>query len=158
MAEEVPIHPLERFPRRDLSIGISRRKFFMTIAAEFALRANQSLGANAVRIPALGNMPDRDLMDFVPRILPDCQIDIRGTEVWGRLEHWSAPNFLFHLDELSSFCFNQMNGQNTLETVARAVAEETGLPFERAFALTRGMFLTLVQAGVCLPVDNPLLG
>lgn len=62
------------------------------------------------------------------------------------------------MDRLTTFCFNQVNGQNSLKEIARAVASEMGLPFERAFALTRGMFLTLVRAGVCLPANNPLLG
>lgn len=158
MDEEMPVHPLETFPRQELSVGISRKKFFRTLAVEFELRANQSLGANAVRIPGLGLMPDDQLMDFIPCILPGCEIEISNGEVRGRLQHWSAPNFLFHLDQLSSFCFNQVNGRNSLQAIARAVVEEAGLPFERAFALTRGMFLTLVRAGVCLPVDNPLLG
>lgn len=97
-------------------------------------------------------------MEFIPRILPGCQIEIRGDEVWGRLENWTSANFLFQMDLLTSFCFNQVNGQNTLKSIAESVVKETGLPFERAFAFTRGIFLTLVRAGVCLPVNNPLLG
>jgi hypothetical protein len=87
-----------------------------------------------------------------------CNIETRGDEVWGKLEHWLAANFLFRIDPLTSFCFNQVNGQNTLKYIAESLAAETGLPFDRAFAFTRGMFLTLIRAGVCLPVNNPLLG
>lgn len=158
MDKEFPIHPLETFPRRELSGRISRRSFFMTLAAEFDLRAGQAMGASAVRIPTLGILPDSRLMDFIPRILPGCNIEIHGDEVWGRLENWASANFLFQMDLLTSFCFNQVNGRNTLKFIAESVATETGLPFERAFAFTRGMFLTLVRAGVCLPVNNPLLG
>lgn len=158
MDKEFPIHPLETFPRRELFAGMSRRSFFTTIAAELKLRAGRAEGANAVKIPTLGIMEDNRLMDFIPRLLPGCEIEIRGGEVWGRLEHWSSANFLFRMDRLTTFCFNQVNGQNNLKEIAQAVAAEMGLPFERAFALTRGMFLTLVRAGVCLPANNPLLG
>ena len=158
MDKEFPIHPLETFPRQELSVGMSRRSFFMTIAAEFDLRAGQSMGASAVRIPTLGVLPDSQLMDFIPRIFDGCDIEIHGEEVWGKLEHWSSANFLFHMDPLTSFCFNQVNGQNSLKAIAEGVATETGLSFERAFGLTRGMFLTLVRAGVCLPINSPFLG
>jgi hypothetical protein len=103
-------------------------------------------------------MSDDQLMDFIPAILPGCQIEMRGDAVWGRLENWSTANFLFTMDRRSSFCFNQMNGQNSLKEIAQIIEAEFGLSFERAFALTRGMFLTLVRAGVCLPCNNPLLG
>jgi hypothetical protein len=62
------------------------------------------------------------------------------------------------VDHLSSFCFNQVNGQNSLRKIAQVIEAEFGLSFERSFAMTRGMFLTLVRAGVCLPRNNPLLG
>jgi hypothetical protein len=158
MDRELPIHPLETFPRQELSFQISRKMFFTTLAAEIKLLANETSGASAVRIPTLGSMTDSQLMDFIPLMLPGFDIEMRGNEVWGKLEGWSAPNFLFHLDHLSAFWFNQVNGKNSLEVIADAVADESALPFERAFAVTRGMFLTLVRAGVCLPVDNPLLG
>jgi hypothetical protein len=158
MDRELPIHPLETFPRQELSFQISRKKFFTTLAAEIKLRANEVSGANAVRISTLGIMTDSQLMDFIPQVLPGFDIELRGNEVWGRLEDWSAPNFLFQMDHLSAFCFNQVNGRNSLKVIAEAIVKESALPFERAFAMARGMFLTLVRAGVCLPIDNPLLG
>jgi hypothetical protein len=158
MDNEVSIHPLETFPHQELSFGMNRRSFFTTVLAELDLYVHQSMGASAIKIPSLGVMLDGQLMEFIPYILSNCQIELRGDEVWGRLENWSAANFLFRMDPLVSFCFNQVNGQNSLKEIADAVATEAGLPFERAFALVRGMFLTLVRAGVCLPVNNPLLG
>ena len=158
MGDELPVHPLETFPRQELSMGISRRRFFATLATEISLKAGQAEGANAVRIPVLGVLPDCQLMDFIPAILPGCEIEVRGGDAWGRLENWSKANFLFKVDHLSSFCFNQVNGQNSLRKIAQVIEAEFGLSFERAFAMTRGMFLTLVRAGVCLPRNNPLLG
>lgn len=158
MDNPIPIHILETFPRRELPAALNRRRFFITLAAEFNQRAHQSSGASVVRIPALGALPDIQLMDFIPRILPDCRIELRGDEVWGRLEHWSTANFLFRMDALTSACFNQINGRNCLRDIAGTLSVSLELPFERSFALTRGMFLTLVRAGVCLPVNNPLLG
>jgi hypothetical protein len=158
MDREVPIHPLETFPHQELFVGMNRRSFFITIMAELKLYAHQSIGASAIKIPSLGVMPDSQLMEFIPSILSNCQIELRGDEVWGKLENWSEANFLFRMDPLVSFCFNRVNGQNNLKAIADALAAETGLSLERAFALVRGMFLTLVRAGVCLPVNNPLLG
>jgi hypothetical protein len=157
MDREIPIHPFETFPRRELFAGISRRQFFQSLAVEIDLFARRSEGANGTRISSLGCMSDEDLSDMVPRMIPGGQFTVKDRQLWGQPKGRQSVA-LFDLDELSIFTFNQMNGVNSLSWIAGTLAERSALPHERAFAYTRGLFLTLVQRGVCLPVNNPQLG
>jgi hypothetical protein len=158
MDKELPIHPLENFPRQELFLGISRRQFFQTLAVEVELFSRRSEGASGTRISSLGCMADEELYEMIPRMISDGQFTILGQQLWGRPMGGRRQVALFDLDELSTFTFNQMNGVNSLSRVAATLVEHSALPYERAFAYTRGLFLTLVQRGVCLPINNPQLG
>ena len=158
MDESLPIHPLENFPREDLYQGLTRRQFFKTMAAEIELFAWRSEGSNAVKIPSLGSMPDSDLYEIIPRIIPGCEIDLKGEDIWVKLPGKARLVRLLPSERLSLYGFNLINGQNSLKQIACEFSDFSGLSLERAFAFTRGLFLTLVKAGVCLPTNNPFLG
>ena len=111
-----------------------------------------------MRISSLGVRRDEDLYELVPKIVPDCQITLKDQQVWGQPSGATRRTVLFDCDDLSSFTFNQINGKNNLQWIAQAVADYASFPFARAFAYTRGLFLTLVQNRVCLPINNPQLG
>jgi hypothetical protein len=158
MDENIPVHPLENFPREDLYPGLTRRQFFQTMAVEFELFARQAEGSNAVKIPSLGSLPDNELYDLIPRILNGCEITLQDGKIWAKLPEKAKPICLFENERIILFVFNLINGKNSLKEIAFELAISSSLPFERAFALTRGLFLTLVKAGVCLPINNPFLG
>jgi hypothetical protein len=158
MDESIPIHPFESFPREDLSPGLTRRQFFKTLAVELKVFAQRSEGANAVKIPSLGSMPDNDLYEIIPRVLPGSEFDLKEGQVWAKAPSQQRLIPLFPYERLSLYSFNLINGQNSLRQIAIELSLFSGLPFERAFAFTRGLFLTLVKHGVCLPTNNPFLG
>lgn len=158
MDEDIPQHPFETFPREELYQGLTRRQFFKTMAVEFELFARRSEGASAVKIPSLGGMPDSDLYEIIPRILPGCEVDLNQEKVWIKPPGKQQSIAMFPSDRLSLYGFNLINGKNTLQQIATDLSSFSGLPFERAFAFTRGLFLTLVKYGVCLPINNPFLG
>ena len=153
-----PVHSFEIFPRDYLNQSISRQEFFKVISVEFKLLARKSEGANAININELGIMDDEFLFELVPGILPDCQITINGNDIYGQASNHDHPCFLFSIDDLTSHVFNLINGRNDLRRIVLDVEENFPLTFERAFLFTRGLFLTLVKAGVCLPKNNPRLG
>jgi hypothetical protein len=158
MAEQpMPLHDFETFPRQPL-FGISRREFFKMMGIELKLYTHMEEGVSAIKIPELGSMADAELYEFIPKILPDCEINIIGGQVWGQPRGKTEAVVLFNNEDISAYAFNLINGQNTLKTIAETLASHAGLPLERAFAFTRGLFLTLVKAGVCLPCNNPFLG
>jgi hypothetical protein len=158
MAEPLPIHPFETFPRHDLFQGLTRRQFFETMAAELDLFAWSSQGSNAVKISSLGSMPDDDLYEIIPRIIPGTEIEIRNDEIGAIPPQKTKLILLFPNEKLTLFTFNLINGQNSLLQIAQELSDYSTLPAERAFAFTRGFFLTLVKHGVCLPTNNPFLG
>jgi hypothetical protein len=158
MDETLPIHPFETFPRENLYQGLTRKQFFKTMAAELELFARHSEGSNAVKIPSLGSMPDSALSEIIPRVIPGCEIDLRGDEIWAKHPDKPKPGPLFPNEKLTVYTFNLINGQNSLNQIAFELSIFSRLPFERAFAFTRGLFLTLVKEGVCLPTNNPCLG
>lgn len=158
MDEPLSIHPLESFPREDLFQGLSRRQFFETMAAELELFAWRAQGSNAVKIPSLGSMLDSELAEIIPRVIPGVGFEIRGEAIWATPPHKTKPLLLLPSEKLILFTFNLINGQNNLTQIALDLSNYSALPFERAFAFTRGLFLTLVKHGVCLPTNNPFLG
>lgn len=158
MAEALPVHPFETFPRQELFQGLTRRQFFESMAAELELFAWQAQGANAVKIPSLGSLPDSDLYEIIPRIIPGTIIESRGDKIWAKPPKRTKPILLFPREKLTLFAFNLINGQNSLLQIAQELSGYAQLPTDRAFAFTRGLFLTLVLHGVCLPTNNPFLG
>lgn len=158
MAEEFPIHPFETFPRAELFNGITRRQFFQSLKVEVELFARRSEGFSAMRISALGCLSDEELYDLIPKILPNARITLKDHQVWGCPPGEQKLRFLFDQEERAVLAFNLINGRNTLYRIAQELSDQSSLPFDRAFAFTRGLFLTLVKNRVCLPVNNPLLG
>jgi hypothetical protein len=158
MADPLPVHPFETFPRQDLYLGLSRRQFFEAMSVELELFAWQGQGANGVKIPSLGSMPDRELYEIIPHIIQGTAIEMRGNEIWATPPKKAKPILLFRSEKLAIFAFNHINGQNSLLQIAQELSEYSMLPADRAFAFTRGLFLTLVKHGVCLPMNNPFLG
>ena len=155
---EAVLHPYEDFPRQELWHGITRREFFECLPVELELVAGRAQGASAMPLSILGCLTDEQLADFIPAVRPGVEISLRAAEVWGRPPGSSKPALLFRNDPHSACVFNQINGSNSLRQIALVFQQHSGLPFGRAFAYTRGFFLTLVRCGVCLPVNNPLLG
>jgi hypothetical protein len=140
----------ESFPRGDLPVLITRREFFRSLLTEFQVGIRKAGGAEVYRIAGLGSLPDEELALLAPVILPDSHVSIREGSVWTCPPGGEALR-LFELDSPALFVFNHFNGQDTLGETAARLTEREGWPPERAFAYTRGVFLTLVQQGVSLP-------
>ena len=154
-SNELPMHVFERFPRQDLFSGMTRRQFFQTLWKEFELLGQRQQGVKAQKLGELGCMSDEALAPLMPRILPGCQISLRDGDLWAVPASQPAMR-LFPADQLTVAAFNLINGRNSIMQIAARVQSLGPLPPERAFAFSRGLFLTLVKAGVCLP-HNALL-
>jgi hypothetical protein len=155
MADRDLPHDLEHFPRQELTMGLTRRQFFSTLLIESRLRLNRAQGANAISLSSLGKMPDEALEEMIPGIPLDCKIFVKDQGVWAQPSDRRGATRLFPIHPINSFIFNQMNGKNTLHQIADQLCERFTLSEERAFAITRGVFLVMVQAGACFPQNNP---
>ncbi len=130
-------HPIEAVPFEELRINIDRREFFSTVLTELRLFANRRSGASGTKLSVLGVMELPRLGQIVPMLL---------------------PVFLFQRDPVLIYSFNQINGQADIKLIASRLSHKFCIPDEHALLIARGLFLTLVKAGVCVPGNNPLTG
>lgn len=149
-----PHHPLEDFPRADLPANVSRRQLFSLLPDLLQAAQSESKGEAVLNLAGLGSLPDEALSGLVPTIIPGCQITVREEAVWGQPPGRKRAVRLFTIDPLALAAFNLVNGMNSLAEMADELERVQGLSQTRAFALARGMVLTLVKAGVCVPVNT----
>lgn len=149
-------HPFEDYPRRELKSGVTRRQLLGAILTELQLSGRQKEEHPSARINDLGCLPDDELKLFVPRMLPGTQITLKDNAVWGQPPGFTRPARLFTFETPTIFVFNLMNGENTLEQIAYQMAVHLGWPSQRAFAFSRGLFLTLLDLSVAAPKNPPL--
>jgi hypothetical protein len=155
MVEESDIRSYESFPRKLLDQKISRRQFFLGFDTEIKIKAKHE---GSGKIPELGIMDDDDLLELIPQILPGTQIIPEKSRVCAIPPGFSQPMQLFEINSATLTAFNLINGSNSLKEIAEILSDLWNLPLSRAFLFTRGLFLSLVEAKVCLPLNNPKLG
>jgi hypothetical protein len=147
-------HPLEDYPRGELPANVSRRQLFTLVSDFFQAAQSEGKGEAVLNLAGLGSLPDEALGGLIPAIVPDCQITVKEDAVWGQPPGRKVALRLFAIDPLALAAFNLVNGMNSLADMADELERVQRLPQSRAFALARGMVLTLVQAGVCLPTNT----
>jgi hypothetical protein len=151
-------HPIEAVPFEELRINIDRREFFSTVLTELRLFANRRSGASGTKLSVLGVMELPRLGQIVPMLLPDCEVRAKPGAVYGYLKTRETEVFLFQRDPVLIYSFNQINGQADIKLIASRLSHKFCIPDEHALLIARGLFLTLVKAGVCVPGNNPLTG
>lgn len=141
----------DQFPRANLPVHYNRRQFWSALRMGVEVTAGRTEGGVALTLSELGQWPDERIFGISPVVVPGCEITVKAEMVWGKPSSASAPVSLFPLDSPALSAFNLFNGLNTLDEVSHALAETMGWDIERAFAYARGLFLSLVMAGVCIP-------
>lgn len=145
-------YAFDQFPRGNLTFQYQRRQFWANLAQNLEAVQGREQGRDAFSLVELGTWPDGDLAEILPGVVPGCKITMVEGFVCGQPPEAPAPKRLFPVDAPALTAFNLFNGQTPLDDIADAVAVKTGWEAERAFAYTRGIFLTLVVAGVCQPL------
>lgn len=143
--------PFESFPRHALPLGVNRRKVLSTLYTEFMVYTGKDEGGSAMRLSELGIWPDERLEALTPMIIPGAEITVKEGLVYGKPPGQKKPWSLFQLDSPALTVYNLINGMTTLLEIADALSHATGWEQDRSFAYTRGTFLFLVLAGVCIP-------
>jgi hypothetical protein len=141
----------DKFPRADLRFPISRRQFWKSIFANWEVFRGKGRGGQAFTLASLGSLPDEQLGTFRPVMVPGCRLSMHDDFVWGQPPTAQRPHKLFPPDSPALTAFNLFNGRLTLGEVSRRMAEQMHWEPAYSFAYTRGVFLTLVQAGICQP-------
>ncbi|MBX3081895.1 MAG: hypothetical protein KF716_09710 [Anaerolineae bacterium] len=148
----------DQFPRERLNFVVSRRRFWGALVNTVVAFSGQGDGTPAYGLDALGDLPDEQLAAIVPCILPDCQISVDGGWVNILPPGKKAPTRVVALDSPALTAFNLFNGGNTLADISVDVAEQQCWTPAEAFDYVRGLFLTLVLIGACVPANNQTEG
>ncbi len=141
----------EEFPRDDITFQFSRREFWSVIVGNVAALHKKGQGTPAYSLANLGSWPDERLVPLMPFVVPGCCIAMHDGFIWGQPSATRPPVKLFPDDSPALSAFNLFNGTVTLGGVSYHLKEITGWDEQRSFAYVRGLFLSLVLAGICQP-------
>jgi hypothetical protein len=143
-------YPYEQFPHAELQIGTPRRKFLSAIMAELHIQNHKSSGHVGRKLTDLGLWADEDLYCVIPLLIPGSKVELKDHFV-SVIPDGRPALMLFSTDSPALVVFNLFNGENSLIEIADTLAAHTGWAAEKAFAYTRGVFLSLVMVGLCQP-------
>lgn len=151
MPEAAEKYAFEKFPRRKLNLGVTRRQLWSALTLELEVYGGKVDGGTAYRLADLGELPDEQLAEVVPEVVPGCEIAVRDGFVWARPSAARKPIQLFPLDSPALTAFNLFNGLTPLGEAGAQLAQRLGWDEARSFAYARGLFLCLVTTGICQP-------
>jgi hypothetical protein len=143
----------ENMPYKPLPIPIARSKLLLAISEELTAQSRKNEGKRVMQLSDLGTCPDQELKLIIPTILPKSKISIKDGFVCGASSMTGKSYRLFAQESAALTVFNMFNGINTIDTISKTLAQEAGWAEERSFAYTRGVFLSLVMAGLCMPKE-----
>jgi hypothetical protein len=144
-------YAFEKFPRGELTFRITRRQFWSALVHNFLVFRDKGRGIPACTLDNLGSWPDERLAGLCPAVVPGGEITVQAGLVWGRPPTAHRAIELFPQDSPALIAFNLFNGLTPLCEVSRRLAQATGWQAAHSFAYARGLFLTLVMAGLCQP-------
>lgn len=141
----------EDFPRTEIAFQVSRRGLWSELKTRMTAMRSQGRGAQVYTLAQLGEWPDEDLAEVQPMIVPECHISSEDGYVCARLPNMQVAAKLFPTESPALVVFNLFNGFNPLGEISQQLAEDCDWDAERAFDYARGVFLSLVKAGICRP-------
>jgi hypothetical protein len=147
-------YAFEKVPHGRLAFKTGPGKLFPAVLSELQAYNHKVDGQAVLKLSDLGNCPDDEIARMIPAVVPNCQISLVDDHVYGQPPLAARPFELFPIDLPAAAVFNQFNGMTTVAEASANLAAQTGWEPERAFAYTRGLFLWLVLAGICLPTGT----
>jgi hypothetical protein len=141
----------ENFLRGMIPMNITRRQVFSSLLTELTVHSMEMDGIKAFKLSDLGDMHDEQLGEVYPTFLPGTNIWVEEGILWTHPRNEEKPIKLFPLDKPTQIAMDHFNGETKIAEIASNLSEAMDWDFNRSFAYTRGLFLTLVFAGVCVP-------
>jgi hypothetical protein len=154
MLETIENYDFENFPRQLLPEMVSRRELFSAILTKMKAESHKNRGQRVLSLSELGQAPDEKLSSMIPLITKNSTISIKDGFVIGEPPRSDRTYKLFPLSSPALTAFNLINGSNSIDKISLQLAHETGWEQSQSFAYVRGLFLTLVVAGLCRPKDG----
>lgn len=141
----------ENFLRGKIPMNISRRQVLSSLLTELTVHSMEIDGVKAFRLSDLGEMHDEQLGEVYPTFLPGTKIWVEEGILWAHPQNEDQPKELFPLEKPVQIALDQFNGESKITEIASHLSTAMDWDFNRSFAYTRGLFLTLVFARVCVP-------
>ena len=143
----------ENVPRKSLPIPVARSKLLSALVNEMTASREKMDGKRVVQLSELGKYSDEELKQIIPLILPKSRISLKDGYVIGKSAMTGESFRLFSIPSPALTVFNMINGINTIDTISQMLARETGWEMNHSLAFARGVFLSLVVAGLCIPKE-----
>lgn len=145
----------ERSRRSDPDFGLSRRAFFPALFREVQVLSGSLKGGRSYALSELRDLPDDQLARLVPLILPVFAIYVDGERLVGRHAETGVVVELAPSVRENVLALNLFDGQITLGTAGRRLAQQMDWDEARGFAHVRDLFLSWVGRLVCVPRNSP---
>ena len=144
-------YAFEKVAHGRLAFKAGHCQLFPALLSELQAFNNNVDGKAIAKLSDLGNCTDEEIARMVPSVVSGCQISLVDGHVYGQPPGISKPFELFPTDIPALAVFNMFNGMTTIADVCDRLSQRTGWDSQRAFAYSRGVFLWLVVAGICMP-------
>ncbi len=142
------------YPYADLSIRIPRRQLFTLLIKELHIFSDDEKNNGSLKLSSLGSMEDKMLEKLIPFIKSENNIFIKDKVIVLDNKSLDEPLKLCCADELSQFVIELFNGKNSIKNISRSLSMHADISLVQSFNYTRGLFLTLVSFGVCVPINS----
>jgi hypothetical protein len=91
---------------------------------------------------------------LIPFINHEDKIYVKNKAIVLYNKSLEEPQELCCADDLSHLVINQFNGNNSIKHISKSLSKNAGISLAQSYNYTRGLFLTLVSFGVCVPLNN----
>jgi hypothetical protein len=141
------------YPYEDLKIKIPRRQLFTLIIKELHIFSNDEESIGSIKLSSLGSMGDKKLENLIPFINNEDKLFVQNEVILFYNKSLEEPLELCYADDLSQFVIKLINGNNSIKDISRSLSMHAGISLIQSYNYTRGLFLTLVSFGVCVPLN-----
>ncbi len=142
------------YPYADLTIKIPRRQLFALLIKELHIFSDDEKKNGSLKLSSLGSMENKMFEKLIPFIKSENNIFVKDAVIVLDNKSLDEPLKLCCADELSQFVIKLFNGKNTIRNISRSLSKHAGISSVQSFNYARGLFLTLVSFGVCVPLNS----
>lgn len=154
MKENVKHISFWNYPYTDLKIRIPRRQVFSLLLKELHVFSNDEENIGSLKLSSLGSMENRKLEKLIPFINNEGKLFVQNEVIVLYNKGLEEPLNLCYADALSHFVIHLFNGKNSIKNISRSLSKHADISLGQSFNYTRGLFLTLVSFGVCVPLNT----
>lgn len=141
------------YPYKELEVKVPRRLLFQLAIQELHIFSQPERQDTAFKLSTLGELELGKIKTLVPVIIRPFKVIVLNGAI-NILDDKNQSIELCPADEHSNLAIKLMDGKKDIAEIAGLLSRRTGLSEDKCSAYVRGLFLTLVSFGVCMPKNN----